>query len=203
VVLRLLSLHPEQRGTISELVEALERAPVQVTAECTRPSFRQEFLVEAHAGRLQPRASARHWLSVAAVGVLLVIWAQWSTPRSRSEEPTLVQGLTSEEGSSDTETAGLGETAASTPVEQAPAQSTREGLTADTLPELVPGQTRPDGKGRCPRKGLISLNKGCWATTAVDPEGCAEMEGQMYKGTCYVPFIPRGRRPNSSHMDKR
>jgi serine/threonine protein kinase len=203
VVLRLLSVHPEQRGTISELVEALEHAPMHATAECTRPGFRQDSLVEARAGRLQPQVSARHWLSVAAVGLLLVLWAQWSAPRSRSEEPTLVQGLTSEEGSSDTETAGLGETAASMPVEQAPAQSTREGLTADTLPEPVPGQRRPNEKGQCPRRGQVALNNGCWAANAVDREDCAELDGQMYKGTCYVPFIPRGRRPNSSHMDKR
>lgn len=29
------------------------------------------------------------------------------------------------------------------------------------------------------------------------------MDGQMFKGTCYVPFTPRKRRPNSSSMDKR
>jgi hypothetical protein len=76
-------------------------------------------------------------------------------------------------------------------------------LTEDTLPEPLPGQTRPDAKGRCPLKGQVVLNKGCWFEAAVDREGCAELDGQMLKGTCYVPFIPRGRRPNSSSMDKR
>jgi hypothetical protein len=31
----------------------------------------------------------------------------------------------------------------------------------------------------------------------------AELDGLKYKGTCYVPIIPRGRRPNSSTMGKR
>ena len=30
----------------------------------------------------------------------------------------------------------------------------------------IAGQARPDEKGRCPRKGLVSLNGGCWAETS-------------------------------------
>ena len=72
-------------------------------------------------------------------------------------------------------------------------------MSEDTLPEPLPGQVRPDEKGRCPRKGLVALNGGCWAETAWEPEKCQKLGGQMFKGTCYVPFIPPGRsRPPTS-----
>ena len=217
-VLRLLSVHPEQRGTASELAEALEQAPGYAVAECTHLGFGQDEPVEARAsgrqeasapfevresGRFRFRASAKRWFPLAAAGLLLALWAVWSAPGRNSEERSMVQAATSKQGSRDAGTAGLGETSVSMSVEPAPRDSTPEGLTEDTLPEPLPGQTRPDAKGRCPHKGQVVLNNGCWATTTVAREGCAELDGQMFKGTCYVPFIPRGRRPNSSHMDKR
>jgi serine/threonine protein kinase len=197
VVLRLLSVLPEQRGTASELAEALEQQDGLDHVPATRRREAPIPLEAKRSGRVLSRASARYWLSLAVAGLLLAIWTQWRT------EPSLVQATTPEKGSPDVGTVGLGEAAVCMPPEQAPSETTQEGMTQDTLPEPLPGQTRPDEKGRCPRKGLVTLNKGCWATTAVDREGCAEMGGQMFKGTCYVPFIPRGRRPNSSPMDKR
>lgn len=188
VVLRLLSVHPEQRGTAEELAEALER---------------QDALVEVRAGHVLSRATVRHWLPGAAAGLLIALGAQWMAAERSSKEHPDTQGITSEASSSETGLARLAEAAVSESLEPAPPDSTREGVSDDPLPEPLPGQTRPDEKGRCPRKGQIALNKGCWATTAVDREGCEELDGQMFKGTCYVPFVPRGRRPNSSSMDKR
>jgi hypothetical protein len=72
-------------------------------------------------------------------------------------------------------------------------------MSADPLPEPMPGQVRPDEKGRCPRKGLVTLNGACWAEFAWEPETCLALGGQLFKGTCYVPFIPpeRKRAPTS------
>jgi len=218
VVLRLLLAHPEQRGTASELAEELEQSPGHAVAACTQPGLRRDGLAEARmserrersappavreSGRFQFRAFARRWLPVAVAGLLLAIWALWRDPGRGSEESSIVHADTSKQGSQEPGTAGLGETAMSMSVEPAPRDFTPEGLTEDTVPEPLPGQTRPDAKGRCPLKGQVALNKGCWLEASVDRAGCAELDGQMYKGTCYVPFILRGRRPNSSTMDKR
>ncbi len=74
-------------------------------------------------------------------------------------------------------------------------------MSEDTLPEPQPGQVRPDEKGRCPRKWLVALNGACW--TEWEPEKCEELGGQMFKGTCYVPFIHPGRkRPPTSDPPK-
>ena len=67
-------------------------------------------------------------------------------------------------------------------------------MSEDTLPEPQPGQMRPDEKGRCPLKGLVALNGGCWSETTGDPEKCQEFGGQMFKGTCYMPVVPPGRK---------
>ncbi|MFL5345046.1 MAG: hypothetical protein ACJ8AT_09635 [Hyalangium sp.] len=67
-------------------------------------------------------------------------------------------------------------------------------MSEDTLPEPEPEQVRPDGKGRCPRKWLVALNGACWAEAAWEMEKCQELGGQMYKGTCYMPFMPPGRK---------
>ncbi len=76
-------------------------------------------------------------------------------------------------------------------------------LSEGTRPELQPGQTRPDAKGRCPRKRQVALNRGCWVAVPMDPEGCGELRGQMLKGVCYVPVIPPERPPTSSPKGKR
>ena len=85
--------------------------------------------------------------------------------------------------------------------EQAPSSATKEELGEDT-PELLPEQLRPDEKGRCPGKGMISLHGGCWNETSWGAEKCEELGGQMLKGTCYLPVILPGRKrpPTSSPM---
>jgi hypothetical protein len=73
-----------------------------------------------------------------------------------------------------------------------------------TLPKPLPGQVRPDEKGRCPLKGLVSLNGGCWwAEASVSRDKCQDLGGELFKGTCYLPYIPPGRKhpPTSGSME--
>jgi hypothetical protein len=73
----------------------------------------------------------------------------------------------------------------------------------EPLPEPQPGQTRTDAKGRCPRPKQSPLNGACWVPTQqVVRESCEEATGQLFMGTCYVPVIPRGRRPTSSPEER-
>jgi serine/threonine protein kinase len=259
LVLRMLSVHPEERGTATALAEALELAAEHPAPQSAQPCFTGQPLpasalpqqqaaaapgpgslkhlgddglevraarprelappLEAQepppeessvaggsAGRLRLRAPTwPAWpsLALAAASLALTVWTWWAAPRGPLEVPSVAHAEASGVETPDAGTAGLGEVAATTSLEEASAPPTQEGVTESPLPEPLPGQLRPDEKGRCPPKGLVALNGGCWVETALDPEKCTELGGQMSKGTCYVPFIPRGRRPNSSSMDKR
>jgi hypothetical protein len=176
VILRLLSIHPEQRGTAAQWAKELEQS--------LRP-FRP---------RISGDAAEWRWWPLAAAGLALAVGAWWAIPGKPLEEHSVAPAESSEADSADAGTAGLGDAATSMAMEQAPSVSTDEAMSADPLPEPMPGQVRPDDKGRCPRKGLVTLNGACWAESAWEPETCVTLGGQMFKGTCYVPFIPPERR---------
>jgi serine/threonine protein kinase len=157
------------------------------------------------AERVRRRAHTREgwpWLALAAAGLTVVLGVR-PTPRGEpSEEPALTHAGSSNEDAPGAGTRGLGEAAAATALEQAPAASRHEKLAQEPLLEPQPGQLRPDAKGQCPHKRQIALNKGCWLETSLDREGCTASGGQMYKGICYVPIILPGRPPTSSPTDK-
>jgi len=259
LVLRLLAVRPEERGTAPALAEALEQAaehaaregsPPCFTGQLLRPSAavpepaaaapglgalkharedvvevraaraqplalplkvqepppEQSSLARGSAGRLRPRAPrGPGWptLALAAASLALAVWTGWAELRKSLEESSVAQAEASRAGAPDAGTAGLAAAAATMPLQEAPSASHPEGMSEDTPPEPLPGQLLPDEKGRCPRQGQVALNGGCWAEFAWAPERCAELGGQMFKGTCYMPLLTRGRRPNSSSMDKR
>jgi hypothetical protein len=142
------------------------------------------------------------WLALAAACLAVALWARLDPRDESQEEGALAHAEASKEDEPDAGTRGLGESAAATALEQAPAASLHEKLTGEPLPEPQPGQTRTNAKGQCPHKGQTALNKGCWLETSLDREGCAQLNGQLYKGLCYVPIIIPGRRPTSSPTDK-
>jgi eukaryotic-like serine/threonine-protein kinase len=96
---------------------------------------------------------------------------------------------------------GLGEAVASASRVDSPVPLVPEVMAADTPPEPLPGQTRPDAKGRCPLKRQVAINGGCWVAFLVDEESCEASIGQMYQGSCYMPAIPPGR-PSTSTVVK-
>ncbi len=186
LILRLLSLHPEQRGTAAQLAQELEPvSPVRPS----RPAFRIR----------SPLRQAWLGLPVAAAGLALAVWAGRTASHEPLEPPAVAHGEPARRDSGDAGTAGLGEAATVAAQNKVPSGSTAEGMSQDTLPEPQPGQVRPDEKGRCPIKGLVSLNGACWGEASWEPERCQELGGQMFKGTCYMPIIPSGRkRPPTS-----
>jgi hypothetical protein len=186
LILRLLSVNPEQRGTAAQLAQELEpSSPV-------RPSRLP----------LRIRSRRRHawlWVPAAAAGLALGVWLGRTASHEPQEQPAVARAEPPRADSADAGTAGLGEAATVAAQDKVPAVSTDPGMSADALPEPQPGQVRPDEKGRCHRKGAVALNGGCWAETSIEREGCTELGGQMFKGTCYVPFMPPGRkRPPTS-----
>jgi eukaryotic-like serine/threonine-protein kinase len=98
----------------------------------------------------------------------------------------------SEADRADAGTAGLGETVSATLSAVDAPESSLSVMADEPLPEPLPGQTRPDAKGRCPHKGQVVLNGACWVP--VETETCDALSiGQMYRGRCYVPELPRKR----------
>jgi hypothetical protein len=207
LVLRMLSVHPEERGTAAQLAEALERAaqpPVpespplrveEVEERVTEPSSQERGTAE----RNRPRAHARPgwpWLAMAA-GLALVAWAWWAVPQQSLKKPSIAQAETAGAGARDAGTAGLGEAASTVSTEASPEPSIQEPLAEDTLPEPLPGQVRPNAKGRCAHRRQVALNGACWVPH--DPEECEALGGnsQLFKGRCYVPAMST-ERPSTS-----
>ena len=135
---------------------------------------------------------ARRALLAAVLALIIGMW--WALAGKPSPERALAQAQSSREDSADAGTSGLGDAATSLAMEKAPVVTLEEGLSEDTLPQPQPGQMRPDEKGQCPLKGPVALNKGCWWETTEEPEKCQERGGQMFKGVCYEPIIPPGRK---------
>jgi serine/threonine protein kinase len=222
--LRVLSARPEARGSAEQLVEELEQVaqdsgssslPRLFTPEPLRPQVsaptlrlvREEAQVlEAPLGKtapteaFSPRVSARpHLRRTAAAVVLMLAGGAWWAVGDLAEEPHALArheaGRANPED--DDDTAGLGEAASLGAVQTLPAPSAREVLAEEPQPEPVPGQARPDAKGRCPEKWQVALNGGCWAPLKGEREACEVLGGQFFKGTCYGPVITAGRPPTS------
>ncbi|KFE63730.1 serine/threonine-protein kinase [Hyalangium minutum] len=185
LIVRMLSVSPEARGTARELAEALEAA-----ASC----------VEKQAGgsRIPPRVGGRSWSIRSAwvlAGALLVLWA-WKAVHAPSHIESVEEPVASLSKRTERDTANLGET---TPQPQPPPeQSSSQPKTISQAPppEPFPGQLTPDAKGRCPGSKQISLNGGCWVEVPTkDAEECEKNSLVFIKGRCYAPSMGTRRKP--------
>jgi len=223
--LRMLSVHPEARGTAEQLVEELEQVaqdsdssslarlfppePLrpQVSAPPLKLAQEEAQVLAAPLGKTEPgeafspRASARprpRWSMASAVVLMLAGGTWWAVGDPAEELHALARheaGRAHPE--EDDDTAGLGEVALLGAMQTMPAPSAREVLAEEPQPEPVPGQARPDAKGRCPRKWQIALNGGCWKQLQLNREECEAINGHLFKGTCYMPITTAGRSPTS------
>jgi serine/threonine protein kinase len=202
LILRMLSVRPEQRGTAAQLAQEMERAASSLpdSSGPLKVSTQVQVAGQSSGARASPQAyrrSWRLWLTAGAAGLALAMWTRWMTPGESMEEES------AESGQPDTGPVGLGDAVASASTHDSPEALGPKVMAEDTPPKPQPGQTRPDAKGQCPRKRQVALNGGCWVASPFDSEGCAELNGYMYKGSCYVPIIPPGRSPTSSDSDQR
>jgi hypothetical protein len=215
-ILRLLSVRPEQRGTAAQWAEALEWAAEHSVSKSSRPS-----LASAPSEARAPLAAAssvargsvlrsgarvlarlrRSWWMTAAAAVVLAMGAWWAVLGHRVHKPSAVENAANGAGKADAGTAGLGETAAVCTME-APEPTFSATMSEETPPEPLPGQAQPDAKGRCPRKGQVALNDGCWAQVPFERDECEAKGGSIFKSTCYLPVFPLKRGPTSSPSNK-
>jgi serine/threonine protein kinase len=219
LILRMLSVSPEQRGTATQLAEALESAaestvpssappslsppmPPSVTthdeqtASTSVPAPEKSPAEKGSIVRSLPRENGwprRAWLTMATAGLALLAWAWWTSSRTSLMPPSSLRPDTALSHQEDGGTKGLGEAASPASAVTSPDSSDPQVLTQDTLPEPLPGQLRPDATGRCPHKRQVALNSGCWVPLA--REECEALNGQIFRGRCYVPAMSSQRQP--------
>ncbi|WP_224369512.1 serine/threonine-protein kinase [Hyalangium versicolor] len=218
-VQRLLSVLPEERGSVLQFAEEMERLarPRPVVAvpasEPPPPVPRPEVkppLPEVPSDNTRPvesvppRRTARWmWpaLVTAAATLAVALWASWGVVEQLTQKLSL---LSSTPGTSqpDAGTAGLGDTVSAASSLDAP-EPPLPAMTEESIPEPIPGQTRPDSKGRCPHKRQVALNGACWVPFDLDECEASFSSGQVFRGRCYVPAMPRNRRSTSETPPKR
>jgi eukaryotic-like serine/threonine-protein kinase len=175
LILRMLSVSPEDRGTAGELAEALEAA-----AERGRP-------------RAQPvpwRARSA-WVLARALLVLWAVQAVHAPPHNDSRREQVASRSSLQEGA----TANLGEAGpeATPPPVQA---SSREKLSQSPPPRPFPGQLAPDTKGHCPGPKQTPINGGCWVEHPTkDAEECEKNGLVFIKDRCYAPAMGSRSKP--------
>jgi serine/threonine protein kinase len=226
LILRMLSVRPEPRGTAAELAEALEQAAQHTSPESTRPIFPQQVphLPPAHeaaevrtqepevparapnsAERVSSPARTRSWprrLAKAATLLALGAWAWWIIPSQFPGRPTEVRLKAGMARQEDGGTSGLGDDTTLPSPSASPSPSAPDALSEAPPPEPLPGQARTDAKGRCPLPQHFAVNGGCWVKTQLEPEKCELLNGYMLQGTCYLPAPLQKRQPTSDPMRK-
>jgi len=217
LILRMLSVRPEERGTAGELAEALERGVAYGGPVADAPLFewemrkpsewtQEEWAEVEHLGhrprhRARPSAHeaqstvpaqparARNWSPWLAAMLALGLW-----PGETDSVRTKPQ-LTAE----DRQPVSLGDTSlnqAATPKKDA----IQKAIVLEVPKQPRPGQLKTDAKGRCP-DNLIAINGGCWLKVDLKPEYC---HGNVftYQGGCYMPINASGPVPTSAPSEQ-
>jgi eukaryotic-like serine/threonine-protein kinase len=193
-ILRMLSVHPGQRGT------AAPGAPREAPA----PLLERSSLPSGTPARISARARMRLWSTwpvAAAASLALTAGVWWRTSVRPRQERSTTHWASPRAEQPDAGPTGLGEALASASTQSSHAPREVELLAEDTPPEPLPGQDVPDARGRCPRKQQVALNGGCWAEFQISAEECEEKGGSFFKKKCYLPITARVRRPTSSPAD--
>jgi serine/threonine protein kinase len=213
-IIRLLSDAAEERGTAGQVAQALEAAAEEnmpVSRSAAPPAEVPPPDASAPAGAAEPRSHPRPpsrrlawkpWLALSAAGLAALLL--WSLQPLRGHTPASTRQASgsqvSEAGSS-----AVGDTSSTAPLASAQPASEPEPVAQEPLPELRPGQARPDEKGRCPGRLQVAINGGCWVDVSLDAQACAESGYVLFKGRCYGPALalPQKPLPNSSPVEAR
>jgi hypothetical protein len=240
LILRMLSLKHEERGTAGELAAAMERGMTHAGRAADEPLFewetlrpsqwtREELADAGHLGHRPrrrgrekalevgqadavkrgqeerrkadeqapavPRVKSRSWGPWLAALLALGLWPEKSGSLRTGSRTTEAQNTYKEEG----DPASLGESVRSAPTTSAKLPD-RDGISEEFPEQPLPGQLKPDAKGRCPKKQIV-INGGCWFKVAVDLEDCPKF-GYAYQGACYAPGRSTGRVPTAAPRER-
>ena len=195
LVSRMLALQPEARGSAGDVAEALEQAARKAGPEADVPLFTGDETRPAGlfppVQRVTVRAPARpaRWPRVVAAGLAASLaLGAGALLSTRSVEPFEKTHRAEREEAKDGGTAAVGDTAVTAPVEPEGAPAMLSAIRAELPPKPFPKQRKPGGDGRCPGKGLVAINGGCWVKLPVELKDCEAAGGFAYKGDCYIPL---------------
>ncbi len=207
LVSRMLSTRPEARGTAQELAEALEYSARKAGSEADAPLFTGEEPRPAGlfpppqrvTVQRPPRLPRWPWLAAGSLAGALALSAAGLLSVRVPEHPSAPH-LAEEDR--DAGTIAVGDSSLTAPVAPNRAPAMWSALSVDIPPKPFPGQLRPDAKGRCPGKGLITINGGCWSKLPVELKDCDNEASFTYKGACYAPVLSPPR-PSTSEPTNR
>ncbi len=214
LILRMLSLVPEARGTAGELAEALEAAAGIASQERAEagppggvPEARQPVRAleagapgpelparTAHAGARGRFAVGGSGLVLAAVGVLLAFCTGLAV-RVRLEAAPWGEPTAPRADEPHDSPVALADLAPALPLEPEQRPSQPKGLRQGQLPKPRPGQLTPDARGQCPGSKQLPLNGGCWVEYPVSDAAECEQNGfEFFKNRCYGPAQDKRRK---------
>jgi hypothetical protein len=213
LILRMLSLTPEARGSAGALAEALEASARQARPEGDARLWKEEpapvevppsgkaralgkarrFLV-----RWLPRArvlEGRPWQPWALVAVFLAV-TLWREVHMHSEgAPARVQVVAGAD-TPEAGTAALGDTGSTAPEASAQVPSGQQSIAQDPSPKPFLEQLKPDARGHCPEREQVPIQGGCWVEYPAKDAAACEKNGYLFfKDRCYAPAIVRRRKP--------
>ncbi|MDC0710634.1 serine/threonine-protein kinase [Stigmatella sp. ncwal1] len=160
--------------------------------------LRQEAQALARAQAPTERVGARalpreflHCLSVAVLGVTLLLWIRSEVRPWVGPGAPLGQGPSRDGGLEDGGTVGMGDAALTVTVPLGAPVPQGSAISLDMPQGPLQGQRRPP----C-GKGEVEIRKGCWVKIAAQPEDCEDYAYE-WKGACYIPMAP-SQRPSTS-----
>jgi hypothetical protein len=240
LILRMLSVRPEERGTAGELAEAMERGVAHGGASADKPLFEWakvppapwteeeraeaeylgyrprrrdrrfvQWIEEADAAARAQRGAqgrggataqtrrerTRKWLPWLAAAMALGLWPEETGSVRTVKRLTVPHGVPSEAQRKE-DAVSLGDSAMSSSDTSTKSPAHR-AITVEVPTQPLPGQMKPDAKGRCPKK-LVPINGGCWGQVNFDVEQCHGSVFYVYQGGCYAPAYEPARRPTSA-----
>jgi serine/threonine protein kinase len=199
LILRLLSEAPEARGTAAQaaqVLEALASEPVPQRPAQAQPGARVRPLERAW--------TWKPWLAVAALGVCVLLLCSVLIAPFPPGHVSSGPRQSSESQAPDAGTAAVGDTSPTEPQAPIPPSTQKKPLAQESLPEPRPGQTRPDGKGRCPGSKYVAINGSCWLELfQMTAEECVENDGVLFKGKCYAAVLPPPKKPQPTSSPSR
>ncbi|ADO70791.1 serine/threonine protein kinase [Stigmatella aurantiaca] len=212
LVLRMLSIQPEARGTAKELAESLELAAARSDTTADLPLFdAPPALPEMAQSPVRPKSPARStvraplstWIprcAALAGGLLLLLWLGQSLSE-RQPASSQQRRAGGDASVRDAGSVAVGDSALTAPSASTAAPPSSATIALELPPKPLPGQNKPDANGRCARRGQIAINGGCWIEQfALDSEACNDNTdtSYIYKGRCYAPAFPPRRQPTST-----
>jgi len=175
------------RPRLRDRERVLRVAQADVTARAQAQQEEAQARIQATAP--SRKVKARTWLSWLAAALALGLLPGETGSMRIGQSPAAGEG----------DAVSLGDAELSSPGEH-PQDPAGGAIAEEPLKKPVPGQLKPDAKGRCP-PAKIAINGGCWTKVDLSPEDCRG-NGVMYQGSCHIPFFESLRTPTSAPQEQ-